>query len=314
MKIKILLASPRGYCAGVNRAIEIVDKAIIDYGTPLYVNHEIIHNKYIISHFENKGVIFWEKIENIESWNIIVFSAHWIWPEFVKKVKEQWLKYLDASCPLVIKVHREAKQFLQEWYEIIYIGKKWHQEAEWIKEESKEHIHIISGKNDLEKLQFQKNQKIALLTQTTLSVSETQILIDDAKSIFPNIALPKAWDICYATTNRQIAVKEICKNADILIIVGSKNSSNSTKLKYIWEKKDIKTFQIDSYSELWDDFEKLLNNNENITIWLSSWASVPDKLVQEVISYCKTLWEVEIVEITVADEKMIFPSKLELQE
>ena len=314
MKIKILLASPRGYCAGVNRAIEIVDKAIIDYGTPLYVNHEIIHNKYIISHFENKGVIFWEKIENIESWNIIVFSAHWIWPEFVKKVKEQWLKYLDASCPLVIKVHREAKQFLQEWYKIIYIGKKWHQEAEWIKEESKEHIHIISGKNDLEKLQFQKNQKIALLTQTTLSVSETQILIDDAKSIFPNIALPKAWDICYATTNRQIAVKEICKNADILIIVGSKNSSNSTKLKYIWEKKDIKTFQIDSYSELWDDFEKLLNNNENITIWLSSWASVPDKLVQEVISYCKTLWEVEIVEITVADEKMIFPSKLELQE
>ncbi len=331
MKIKIKLASPRGYCAGVKRAIEIVDLALKEFGTPLYVNHEIIHNKFIINHFENKGVIFGKDVEEIEPWNVIIFSAHWVWPEFVKKVRKQKLRFLDASCPLVIKVHREAQKFLSEWYEIIYIGEKKHVEAMWIKENNAEKIHIISNREDLNKIaltfsSFSKGSpqnemeregfpsKLALLTQTTLSIDDIWSFIDDVKKKFPEIVLPKVQDICYATTNRQTAVKEICKNVDILIIVGSKNSSNSTKLKYIWEKKNINTFQIDSYTELWDEFKNLLSDKESVIIWLSSWASVPDKLVQEVISYCEAVWKVEIEKITVADEKMIFPSKLELQE
>ena len=311
MKIKVLLAAPRWYCAGVNRAIQIVDKAIVDYGTPLYVNHEIIHNKYIISHFENKGVIFWEKVENIDAWNIIVFSAHWIWPEFVSRVRKQWLQFIDASCPLVVKVHNEAQKFLSEWYEIIYIWKKWHQEAEWIKEESREHIHIISNATDLENINFWAEQKVALLTQTTLSVSETEKLIEDVKKKFPNVVLPKAWDICYATTNRQKAVHTICKTADMLIVVGSKNSSNSSKLQHIWEEYNIESLLIDSYKELDGNvLETLAQGKETLTIAVSGWASAPEKLIQELIKYLESIWDVEIEEVTVAEEKIVFPSKL----
>ncbi len=314
MKIKILLASPRWYCAWVKRAIQIVDKAIIDYGTPLYVNHEIIHNKYIISHFENKWVVFWEEVENIDTGNIIVFSAHWIWPEFVSKVRKQWLQFIDASCPLVVKVHNEAQKFLEQWYEIIYIWKKWHQEAEWIKEESRKHIHIISNKSDLERLNFSREKKIALLTQTTLSVSETEKLIDNAKSLYPNVVLPKAWDICYATTNRQKAVHTISKEADILIVVWSKNSSNSTKLKHIWEEYNITSLLIDSYSELDNKLiESLAEEKETLTIAISGWASAPEKLIQELITHLKSMWNVEIEEVKVTEEKIVFPSKLVLQ-
>ena len=314
MKIKILLASPRWYCAGVNRAIQIVDKALVDYWTPLYVNHEIIHNKYIINHFEDKGVIFWEDIENIGAWNIIVFSAHGIGPEFVSRVRKQWLQFIDASCPLVVKVHNEAQKFLDDWYKIIYIGKKWHQEAEWIKEESREHIHIISNWEDLGELKFGEDQKIALLTQTTLSVSETEKLISEAKNIFPNIVLPKAWDICYATTNRQKAVHTICEKADALIVVGSKNSSNSSKLQHIGEEYWITSLLIDSYLELDNKvLETLAPWKESLTIAISGWASAPEKLIQELLDYLKRIWEVKIEEITVAEEKIVFPSKLVLQ-
>lgn len=309
MLIKLFLASPRWYCAWVKRAVDIVHLTLKKYWVPLYVNHEIIHNKFIINLFEKKWVIFWERIENIKKWGRIIFSAHWVWPRFIEKVKKQWLDFIDATCPLVIKVHNEAKRFISNWYEIIYIGKKDHQEAIWVKEECEEKIHIISNLTDLENLKsnFSKNMKLALLTQTTLSIDETKILIDEIKNIFPDITLPISSDICYATTNRQEAIKKLCEKVDILFIVWSKNSSNSLKLKEIWEKKDIPSFLIDSYEEIDENIIKtILNKKWKINIWLSWWASAPEDLVQEVIKFFISKWEVSIEEVKTIEENISF--------
>jgi 4-hydroxy-3-methylbut-2-enyl diphosphate reductase len=323
------LPSPRGYCAGVNRAIEILDKVLKQYKKWIYVNHEIIHNKFIINYYEKKWIIFWEDLDKIPEGSFIIFSAHWVWPEFIKKVKEKKLKYIDASCPLVIKVHIEARKFLDAWYEIIYIWKEWHQEAEWVKEEWKDRIYIIQNEKELDNLKLSsfsikgstegdglwKVIPLALLTQTTLSTIETKSLIEKVKEKFPEIVLPKAEDICYATTNRQNSVLKICKeNIDLLIIIGSKNSSNSSKLKEIWEKLNIKSLLIDSYKEIdINVLEKIYSEKQNVRIWISSWASAPEHLVQEVLEFFKNIWKTEIKEIKTVEEKMVFPSNIELK-
>jgi len=314
MDIKIYLAEPRGYCAGVHRAIDILNQSIKKFPAPIYVNHEIIHNKFIINYFEKKWVIFWEKLENIPENSLMIMSAHWVGPKFIKKVKEKKIRYIDASCPLVTKVHIEAKKFLKDWYDIIYIWKKWHQEAESMREEWKEKIHIIWKLEELDKIKI-NNSKIALLTQTTLSVSETKVLIEEVKERFPEIVLPKKEDICYATTNRQEAVNIICeKDIDLLIIVGSKNSSNSNKLKEIWEKLNINSILIDSSNEI--DINLLRKMEEkkwNIKIWISSWASAPEILVKEVVDFLNNLWNIDIEKIKTIEEKMVFPTNLEIK-
>ena len=321
MDIKIYLAELRWYCAGVHRAIKILDKAIKQFPTPIYVNHEIIHNKFIINYYEKKWIIFGEKLKDIPENSIMIFSAHWVGPKFIKKLQNKNIKYIDASCPLVIKVHSEAKMFLKKWYDIIYIWKRGHQEAEWVKEEDKHRIHIIWNQEDLKNIKID-NEKIALLTQTTLSIDDTKILIEIVKSKFPNIELPKIKDICFATTNRQEAVKKICENnLDLLIIIGSQNSSNSNKLKQIWEKLNINSILIDSYKEIDITILKNIYKNKNslttenfslssLNIWISSWASAPDKLVKEVIEYLKSIWNTQIEIIKTVEEKMIFPSNL----
>lgn len=315
MNIKIYLAELRWYCAGVNRAINILNKALEQFPTPIYVNHEIIHNKYIIDFYEKKWIIFWEELINIPENSIMIMSAHWVGPEYIKKVKEKNIKYIDASCPLVIKVHNEAQKFLSEWYEIIYIWKKGHQEAEWVKEEEKNKIHIIWSIKELVKLKI-KSEKIALLTQTTLSVNETKNLIREIKNKYPKIVLPKAKDICYATTNRQDAVEKICENnLDLLIIVWSKNSSNSTKLKEIWEKKWIISILVDSSEDILNSpvipFHKV-DENKNFNIWISSWASAPEILVKEVLDFFKNKYNTEIEIVKTIEENMVFPSNLKL--
>ncbi len=326
MKIKILLASPRGYCAGVNRAIEILNKVLKLYPSPIYVNHEIIHNKFIINFYKKKWIIFWENLDKMPEKSLIIFSAHWVWPKFIERVKKRKLKYIDASCPLVTKVHLEAKNFLKNWYEIIYIWKEGHQEAEWVKEENLEKIHIIWSENDLEKININQNSKLALLTQTTLSTLETKKLIEKIKNKFPKIVLPKASDICYATTNRQKTVREICeKNIDLLIIVGSKNSSNSNKLKNIWEEFWVKSLLIDSYKEI--DFsvlEKIYKNKSWLStegfnplilkIWISSGASAPDILVKELLEFFKNKWKVLVKNFQNIEEKMFFSSDFNVEE
>lgn len=304
----IILASPRWYCAWVDRAIGMLDDIISAYpNETIYVNHEIVHNKFIVSYFERKGVIFSDDLDAIPTWSIMIFSAHGVAPSFVKAAKDKWLRTLDASCPLVIKVHNEAKKFISEWYKIIYIWKKTHQEAIWVADNDKENIFVVWDKQEADELTFKPWQKLALLNQTTLSIDDTKELISYVQSLYPQVELPGFSDICYATTNRQEAVKELVKEVDALIIVGSKNSSNSVKLALLWKRAGIPNILIDSPDEIPDNF---LDTVENI--WISSWASVPDTLVQEVISYLEWKWGKFLKEIITKQEKMVFPYKLDL--
>lgn len=311
MKKKIFLASPRGYCAWVDRAIGMLDDVIKAYEGegPIYVNHEIVHNKFIVSYFERKGVIFSDDLGSIPSWSIMLFSAHGVAPSFVKKAKEIGLRTLDASCPLVIKVHNEAKKFIKDGYKIIYIWKKSHQEAIWVADNDLDNIFVVGSKSEADELVFEAWQKLALLNQTTLSVDDTKELIAYVQEKYPEIKLPGFSDICYATTNRQEAVKEIIKDIDALIIVGSQNSSNSQKLKLIWERAGLPSILIDNPSEIPNDFFENINS-----IGISSGASVPDSLVQETIKFLKENHNADFEkEVITVEEKMIFPYKLELQ-
>ncbi len=309
MAKKIFLASPRGYCAWVDRAIGMLDDVLTAYKDewPIYVNHEIVHNKFIVNYFERKWVIFSDDLDSIPSGSIMVFSAHGVAPSFVRKAKEKWLRTLDASCPLVIKVHNEAKKFISEWYKIIYIWKKTHQEAIWVADNDLKNIYIVGNKQEADELSFESDQKLALLNQTTLSVDDTKELIAYVQSMYPQVKLPGFSDICYATTNRQEAVKELVSMIDALIIVWSKNSSNSVKLALIGEKANLPTILIDSPDEIPETF---LENVDNIGV--SSWASVPDSLVQDVIQYLEKTWAEFSKEIITKEEKMIFPYKIHL--
>ncbi len=315
--MELYLASPRWFCAWVNRAINILNGALEKYGAPIFVNHEIIHNKIIVDFYKKKWVIFEEKLEKIPRNSIIIFSAHWVSPEYVRKVKEKWLKYIDASCPLVLKVHKEAQEYLKKWYKIIYIGQKKHQEAIWVLWEDKNNIFIVENKADVDKLYSHLNSpageelKVALLTQTTLSIADKQVLEDYIFSKFKNIEKPSVSDICFATTNRQKAVKEMIeKNSlDALIIVGSKNSSNSNKLKNIWEKMWIKSVLIDNFENLDKDFL-----NWVFRVWISSGASVSHDLVDDLIKKLEKNYKAKLVdEIKVAEEKIDFGFDLKLK-
>ena len=308
--INIYLASPRWYCAWVHRAINILNGALEKFKAPIFVNHEIIHNKIIVDYYKNKWVIFDENIENIPKDSIMIFSAHWVSPEYIKKVKNKWIKYIDASCPLVLKVHTETKKYLNLWYKIIYIWQKKHQEALWILWEDKQNIFIVENKNDVDKLKEKlKNQKIAILTQTTLSVSDKDELEKYILNSFKNIEKPKVSDICYATTNRQNAVKHMIKteNIDALIIVGSQNSSNSNKLKKIWEKLGIKSVLIDKFEDLDLNFLKWVKK-----LGISSGASVSHNLVLDLIKKLENFWAKLKKETKITEEIIDFSYSLEL--
>ena len=309
--INIYLASPRWYCAGVHRAINILNGALEKYQASIFVNHEIIHNKIIVDYYKKKWIVFEENLDKISSDWIMIFSAHGVSPEYVKQVKNRWIKYIDASCPLVIKVHTEAKKYLNMWYKIIYIWQKKHQEALWILWEDKDNIFIVENTEDVTILKEKlKEENLALLTQTTLSVSDKDDLEKYIFEVFSNIEKPKASDICYATTNRQNAVKQMLntKDIDLLIIVGSKNSSNSNKLKKIWSDLWIKSVLIDQFKDL--DLN-ILNWIENI--WISSGASVSHELVIDLINNLEDNWAKFLEEIKTIDEKIDFPFDLELK-
>ena len=309
--INLFLASPRWYCAGVHRAINILNGALEKYEAPIFVNHEIIHNKIIVNYYKKKWIVFDDNLDNIPDNWIMIFSAHWVSPEYVKQVKNRWINYIDASCPLVIKVHTESKKYLENWYKIIYIWQKNHQEALWILWEDKNNIFIVENIADVDLL-FNKyeNNKFALLTQTTLSVSDKNDLEKYIFSKFKNIEKPKVSDICYATTNRQNAVKQMLekKDIDLLIIVGSKNSSNSNKLKKIWTDSWINSILIDEFKDLDLNLLKSANN-----IWISSWASVSHELVSDLIKNLEKYGAKFIEEIKTVEEKIDFGFSLDLK-
>lgn len=275
----IYLAKTQGFCAGVSFAIEIVDRALAKYGAPLYVYHEIVHNTYVVDEFRKKGVIFVEDINDVPVGQRVIFSAHGVPPSVIESSRARKLNYVDATCPLVTKVHNEAVKFSQKEYETILIGHHGHQELIGTAGYVKPHLlHVIEDDKDINQLKVDPAKPVAFITQTTLSVDDTSGLIDKLKQKFKNLVAPPRSDVCYATQNRQDAVKELAQFCDIIIICGSPKSSNSNRLRETGEKAGTPSYIIDNYTEL--DFDLLKGKTK---IGISSGASVPRVIVDELV-------------------------------
>jgi len=309
-ELKILLSSPRGFCAGVERAIEIVEKSIKKYGAPVYVRHEIVHNKFVVDDLKNKGAIFVEELEEIKDKSRpVIFSAHGVPKKIPEDAKNYNMTYVDATCPLVSKVHREAENLYKAGYHLILIGHKNHPEViGTMGQLPKGSINLIQNEEEAQKYNLKKAKKIAFVTQTTLSIDDTKDIIKVLKDRFPNIREPYKEDICYATTNRQMAVKNIAKKCDAFFIIGSRNSSNSLRLVEVAKKSGCSNAQlIHSQSEIPYDLIKNLN-----IIGISSGASAPETLVKNFINSLKSRFTVTIDEVEIIKEDVVFkiPKKL----
>ena len=303
-ELKIYLASPRGFCAGVDRAIEIVKKSIDKFGSPVYVRHEIVHNKHVVESLKKIGAIFVEEISEIkDKTRPVIFSAHGVPKKVPKEAEELNMKYVDATCPLVSKVHREAENMHKGGYHIILIGHKGHPEVIGTMGQIPEHgITLVETVEDVKKIIFKKEEKLAFITQTTLSVDDTKEIIECLKKRFPKINEPKKEDICYATTNRQAAVKKIAKLCDMFFVIGSRNSSNSKRLVEVASKAGCNESElIHSESEI--PLDKI---GKCKTIGISSGASAPEIIVQDFISKIKEKYEVQIEEVEIVKENVFF--------
>ena len=308
-ELKILLSAPRGFCAGVERAIEIVEKSILKYGAPVYVRHEIVHNKFVVDDLKSKGAVFVEELEEIEDkTRPVIFSAHGVPKKVPEDAKNYNMTYVDATCPLVSKVHREAENLHRAGYHLILIGHQNHPEViGTMGQLPKGSIDLIQNEDDAKKYNT-KNRKISYVTQTTLSVDDTSDIIKILKDRFPSIKEPAKEDICYATTNRQMAVKSIAKECDLFFVIGSRNSSNSVRLVEVAKKSGCSNSQlIHSQSEI--PFDLIENSN---TIGISSGASAPEILVDNFINELKNKFTVSIDEVEIIKENVVFkaPNKL----
>ena len=304
--ININLANPRGFCAGVDRAIMIVEKALEKFGAPIYVKHEVVHNKYVIDDLKKKGAIFVEEIEEIPEGSHVIYSAHGVSKKIREKSKKFNLIPIDATCPLVTKVHNEVNKMYDENYHIIMIGHQGHPEVEGTmgqieKNSPKASIHLIESVKDIDQLNINKDEKISYVSQTTLSVDDTKQIIDALKIKFPHIKGPKGSDICYATQNRQDAIKLMIQDHDLIIIVGSKNSSNSNRLVEIAKQNNVESFLIDNPDKI--DFE-LLKDKKNIGI--SAGASAPEILIDQIITKISKTYPAQIKELKGIRENVIF--------
>ena len=309
-ELKILLSAPRGFCAGVERAIEIVEKSIQKYGAPVYVRHEIVHNKHVVDNLKSKGAVFVEELEEIEDKSRpVIFSAHGVPKQIPEDASSYEMTYVDATCPLVSKVHREAENLFKAGYHIILIGHKNHPEVVGTMGQLKKgSIDLIQNEEEAENYQIDKDKKIAYITQTTLSVDDTKEIINVLKRKFPNLKEPMKEDICYATTNRQMAVKEIAKNCDMFFVIGSRNSSNSVRLVEVAKKSGCENAHL-IHSESKIPFEQIKNCR---TIGISSGASAPEILVKNFINELKSNFSITIDEIEIIKENVVFkvPKKL----
>ena len=301
-KIKIFLAAPRGFCAGVDRAIEIVKKTLNKYGSPVYVRHEIVHNKNVVENLKNLGAIFVEEISEIKDKSRpVIFSAHGVPKSVPEEANLEKIFYIDATCPLVSKVHRESEQLYKRGFDIVLIGHKNHPEViGTMGQLPNGSIKLIEKKDEIKNLNFSK--PLAYVTQTTLSVDDTKEIIDALKNKFPDIKGPIKEDICYATTNRQVAVKKIAPNCEMFFVIGSRNSSNSARLVEVAKKSGCKNSELIFYGKN-VPLDKIKNCK---TIGLSSGASAPEQLVQNLISEIKKYCKVSLEEVIVAEEKVKF--------
>jgi len=309
--LKILLASPRGFCAGVDRAISIVNQALNKHGKPVYVRHEIVHNKQVVEDLKSKGAIFVDELDEIEDLSRpVIFSAHGVPKKVPEEAKLKKIYYIDATCPLVSKVHRESEQYYKNGFDIILIGHKNHPEVVGTMGQLPEGaVKLIESEEDIEDLKSDEFKKpVAYITQTTLSVDDTKSIIEKLKLKFPDIKEPIKEDICYATTNRQFAVKQMAPKCDMVLVIGSRNSSNSARLVEVAKKSGCKN-SILLHSDAKIPFDELKKCKQ---IGISSGASAPEKLVQELINEIKKDYNVTIEELNVAEEKVVFKLPKEL--
>ncbi|MGZ5410045.1 MAG: 4-hydroxy-3-methylbut-2-enyl diphosphate reductase [Aeromicrobium sp.] len=305
----VLLAAPRGYCAGVDRAVITVEKALDLYGAPVYVRKQIVHNKHVVAGLEERGAIFVEELDEVPVGSTVVFSAHGVSPAVHVEAEARGLKTIDATCPLVTKVHHEAKRFASEDYRILLIGHEGHEEVEGTAGEAPEHITLVQTPDDVAGLEFPEGTKLSWLSQTTLSVDETMETVDRLREKFPQLQDPPSNDICYATQNRQLAVKEISTDCDLLVVVGSANSSNSVRLVEVALEAGAKaSYRIDDVSEI---DEAWLDGVKNVSV--TSGASVPDDLVDEVLAFLVERGYPEARAVKTAEESLIFALPPELR-
>jgi len=305
--IKLLLAKPRGFCAGVERAIGVVNIALELYGAPVYVRKEIVHNKHVIESLAAKGAIFVEEISEVPEGAVVIFSAHGVAPEVRSDAAAKRLKVIDATCPLVTKVHLEAIRFAAERRSIILVGHEGHDEIIGTMGEVPDHIQLVGSLEEAEKVQVKDPDRVAVTTQTTLGVDDTREILNVLKRRFPKLVAPASDDICYATQNRQEAVKLMAKEADLVLVLGSDNSSNSKRLKEVAEICGARAHLIDDAAEIDPAWMEGVN-----CVAITAGASAPEYLVQEVIAYFKRLGVEEIEEIEAIDEKVTFTPPPEL--
>lgn len=300
---KVLLASPRGYCAGVDRAVETVEKALEKYGAPVYVRKEIVHNKYVVETLQERGVIFVDETDDVPEGAHLVFSAHGVSPAVRESAAQRDLLTLDASCPLVTKVHNEARRFARDGYHILLVGHQGHEEVEGTAGEAPEITHLVDGVDGVDRLpDFPEDQKLVWLSQTTLSVDETMVIVDKLHERYPNLENPPSDDICYATQNRQAAVKEIAPRCDLVIVVGSKNSSNSRRLVEVaLEAGTPASYLVDYASQIEDAWFEGVE-----TVGVSSGASVPEILVKELLEELARRGFTDVEEVTTTVETITF--------
>jgi len=302
MEKEILLAQPRGFCAGVDRAIEIVERALQQFGAPIYVRHEIVHNAYVVEDLRAKGAIFIEELDDVPAGNTLVFSAHGVSKAVRAEAEARGLSIFDATCPLVTKVHVEVAKMRKQGCEIIMIGHEGHPEVEGTMGQSEEGMHLVETVEDVARLQVKNPDQLAYVSQTTLSVDDTAQIIEALKAKYPNIIEPKKGDICYATTNRQEAVKFMAPQVEVVIVVGSPNSSNSNRLREVAEKKGTPAYMVDNASQInpaWLEGK--------LRVGVTAGASAPEVLVEAVINRLKELGAKSVRTLEGVEEAVTFP-------
>jgi 4-hydroxy-3-methylbut-2-en-1-yl diphosphate reductase len=298
---KLLLAAPRGYCAGVDRAVQTVERALERYGAPVYVRKEIVHNKHVVEQLRDRGAVFVDSETEVPEGATVVFSAHGVAPSVHANASERHLHTIDATCPLVTKVHVEAKKFAAEGYTIVLVGHAGHEEVEGTMGEAPEHIVLIENEADVDGLEVADPAKVAYISQTTLSVDETRSIINRLRERFPAIIGPRTDDICYATTNRQAAVKQLARQCDLVLVIGSRNSSNSNRLVEVAREHGADSHLIDNEEQVREEW--LAGKR---VVGITSGASAPEELVQRLVEFFRARGTTDVRELEVVQEDVRF--------
>jgi 4-hydroxy-3-methylbut-2-en-1-yl diphosphate reductase len=306
---KVLLAAPRGYCAGVDRAVQAVEQALDLYGPPIYVRKEIVHNKHVVEELSKRGAIFVEEETEVPEGEMVVFSAHGVAPAVHENAARRQLRTIDATCPLVTKVHVEARKFAADGYTIILIGHAGHEEVEGTTGEAPDSIILVQTADQVEELEVPDPERVAFITQTTLSVDETAAIIERLRQKFPSITAPKSDDICYATTNRQIAVKELARECELVLVIGSTNSSNSNRLVEVAREHGARSHLIDNHLQVEEEW---LQGVE--TIGITSGASAPEELVERLVELFRERGATDVSELRTVHEDVRFMLPKEIRE